>query len=70
MQHEWVQGIYSIVRNNKPSIFYDPMFYKQLSDRLPERVSHPLLTLFLSQTLSTTGKLRGKLKSLSGAPLV
>jgi hypothetical protein len=69
MKHEWVQDIYSMVRNHKPSIFYDPIFYKQIGDSLPTRVSNPLLTLFLSQTLSLTGKLRGKLKSLSRALL-
>jgi hypothetical protein len=61
MEHQWVQEILSDVRSQKASIFYDPEFYRQLSERLPGRVPWPSLILPLSGTLSWLGKLRGKL---------
>jgi hypothetical protein len=58
-RHLWVKGILSEIKTQKSTIFYDPEFYKRLSDRLPGRVPCSFLILPFSKTLTNVGKLRG-----------
>jgi hypothetical protein len=60
-QHGWVKEILSEVCSHKSSIFYDPEFYRQLGDRLPDCVPLPSMILPLSKTFTLLGNIRGKL---------
>lgn len=61
-KHKWVQEIRSEILSHGSEIYYDPEFYNQLGERLPDRVSWPTVILPLSQTLKWLGELRGKSK--------
>ncbi len=65
-QHRWVQDILSDLRSHKASILFDPEFYLHLAERLPSRISCPLLVLSVSNSLFWLAGIKKRGVSLYG----